>query len=55
MKIIMVLVSSLLFLASYKPMEEKTIELAKSEIPHDMKDLSSTQFRDVVKKVGENG
>ena len=54
MKIIMVLISSLLFLTACKPTEEKAIELAKSEISHDMKDPSSTQFRDVVsKKVGE--
>ncbi|MDH8270748.1 hypothetical protein QIG44_27180, partial [Klebsiella pneumoniae] len=50
----MVLISSLLFLTACKPTEEKAIELAKSEISHDMKDPSSTQFRDVVsKKVGE--
>lgn len=50
MKIIMVLISSLLFLTACKPTEEKAIELAKSEISHDMKDPSSTQFRDVASK-----
>ncbi|EPF0125731.1 hypothetical protein U4U47_20060 [Klebsiella pneumoniae] len=50
----MAIISSLLFLTACKPTEEKAIELAKSEISHDMKDPLSTQFRDVVsKKVGE--
>lgn len=54
MKMVMVIISSLLFLTACKPTEEKAIELAKSEISHDMKDPLSTQFRDVVsKKVGE--
>ncbi|WP_368759500.1 hypothetical protein [Klebsiella michiganensis] len=54
MKMVMVLISSLLFITACKPAEEKAIELAKSEISHDMKDPSSTQFRDVVsKKIGE--
>ncbi|MFH3521913.1 hypothetical protein ABK937_15315 [Klebsiella pneumoniae] len=54
MKMVMVIISSLLFLTACKPTEEKAIELAKSEISHDMKDPLSTQFRDVVSiKVGE--
>ncbi|EEW40529.1 hypothetical protein HMPREF0484_3412 [Klebsiella pneumoniae subsp. rhinoscleromatis ATCC 13884] len=55
MKIIVVALLSLFFLTACKPTEEKAIELAKVEISHDMKDPSSTQFRDVIsKKVGEN-
>ncbi len=50
MKMVMVIISSLLFLTACKPTEEKAIELAKSEISHDMKDPLSTQFRDVVSK-----
>lgn len=43
-----------LLLIACKPSHDKAIDLAKTEISHDMKDPLSTQFRDIsTKKVGE--
>lgn len=48
------LLFSCLAITACKPSDEKAIDLAKIEISHDMKDPSSTQFRDIsVKRVGE--
>lgn len=49
-----VLFFSCLLLTACKPSQEKAIDLAKTEISHDMKDPASTQFRDIsTKQVGE--
>jgi len=49
-----VLFFSCLLLTACKPSQEKAIDLAKTEISHDLKDPASTQFRDIsTKKVGE--